>query len=281
MAALSVTPVTGALGAEVSGLDLRDVTDATLDDLQTLLLEHLVLFFPDQHLDRDEHVAFGHRFGELEVFHPNVTSEDTHPEILSLRSEKGLIADVWHTDVTWSDSPPIASIVRMVETPPHGGDTMWSNQYLAYETLTDPLRELLSGLTACHTATCMGHSDRRATHPVVREHPETGRACLYVNRQFTSHIVELAPQESDALLDLLYPWSEQPQFCCRYHWTAGTVAMWDNRCTQHYVVNDFDAARTLERVTVMGDNPEPAADLRWSAYDYGEMSAAAAPALLR
>jgi len=274
----------GTLGAEVHGVDLTGpVDDATGKAIDDALLEHKVLFFPGQHLDRDQHVAFGRRFGELEVFHPQarVDGEDTHPEILSLRSDKGLIADVWHTDVTWMPSPPVASIVNMVQTPNHGGDTLWSNQEAAYAALTAPMKELLSGLTACNSGRIIGRGDAKADHPVVRRHPVTGTPGLYVNRQFTTHIVELSPQESDALLPMLFAWCEQPRFHVRYHWSAGTVAVWDNRCTMHHVANDFDGTRVLERVTVLGDEPEPAAELRWEAYDYGHLSAAAGDAIWR
>ncbi len=284
---LEISPVGGSLGAELGGVDLRsELSDADIETIRAALVEHKVVFMPGQHLDRDEHVAFARRFGELEVFHAStdsgqVDAEASHPELLSLRSEAGLIADVWHTDVTWSESPPLMSVVRMVETPPKGGDTMWSNQVAAFAGLTAPMQQLLLGLTAMHSGAGVGLPKRRAVHPVVRLHPDTGEPCLYVNRQFTSHIVELSPAESDALLPFLLQWCEQPQFTCRYQWTAGTVAIWDNRVTQHYVVNDFDEPRTLERATVIGDHPEPAGALRWPGYEVAGLSAAAGPALMR
>jgi taurine dioxygenase len=284
---LRVTPIGGNLGAELAGIDLRsELTDDDIEAIRAAMVEHMVVFLPDQHLDRDGHVAFGRRFGELEVFHAQaesgqVDAAESHPELLSLRSEAGLIADVWHTDVTWTESPPLASIVQMVEMPAKGGDTMWSNQVSAFAGLTPPIRELLLGLTAVHTGAPLGLPDRRAVHPVVRAHPDTGEPCLYVNRQFTSHIVELSPAESDTLLPFLLDWCEQPQFTCRYHWTEGTVAMWDNRVTQHYVVNDFDEPRTLERVTVVGDHPEAAGEARWPAFASAGVAASASPAILR
>jgi taurine dioxygenase len=271
----------------VRGIDLSaDLADDEIGAIRRALLDHKVIFMPGQHLDRDQHVALGRRFGDLEFFHPSAESDEvdpdkTHPELLSLRSEEGLIADLWHTDVTWLDSPPVASLARMVLTPDHGGDTMWSNQALAYANLTAPMREMLLGLTAVHSAAAIGHPGRRATHPVVRTIPETGEPCLYVNRQFTSHIVELSPGESDALLPYLFAWSEQPRFTCRHHWSEGTVAMWDNRCTMHYVVNDFREPRILERVTVMGDDPQPAGDPNWPAYEISGISASAGAAIMR
>jgi len=283
---LDVQPVSGALGALVHGVDLSAMHDDQVGVLWDLLLTHKVLFLPEQHLDREEHVALGRRFGALETFHPAagdgmVDQDATHPEVLALRSEQGLIADLWHTDVTWSASPPVASVVRMVQTPEWGGDTMWSNQALAFRSLTAPMREMLLGLSARHSGYVIGHPEHKATHPVVRSHPETGEPCLFVNRQFTRHIEELAPGESDALLQYLFGWCEQPQFTCRHHWSAGTVAIWDNRCTMHYVVNDFTDLRHLERVTVMGDSPEPAGDLRWPTFRVEGISASAGPALMR
>jgi len=282
MSGLQLTRVAGAIGTEVRGVDLtKGLGNDELAAISEVLADRLVVFFPDQHLDRDQHVAFARHFGELEVFHPATNSEASHSEVLSLHSEEGRIADVWHTDVTWSQHPPKASILRMVTNPDVGGDTMWSNQYLAFESLTEPFRAFISGLTAVHTGRVFGNPGDRAVHPVVRLHPETGRKSLYVNRQFTSHIVELSPGESDALLGYLWTWSEQPRFTCRYGWTEGTVAMWDNRCTQHYVVNDFDQPRTIERVTVLGDDPQPAAPTAWPAYEGGPLSAAQADFIFR
>jgi taurine dioxygenase len=153
----------------------------------------------------------------------------------------------------------------MERCPSVGGDTMWTNQYLAFETLSPPLRELLSGLTAVHHAAPMGRLDITARHPVVRIHPETGRRSLYVNRGFTSHLVEVSRAESDTLLEHLFRWCERPELQCRYHWAEGTLAIWDNRCTQHYGVADYTERRVLHRVTVLGDHPvgdEP----RWAAF---------------
>jgi taurine dioxygenase len=279
---ISVRPVSGALGAEVVGLDLGDLDDGGFDQLRAALRDHLVVFLPDQPLSPEAHRDLGRRFGELEV-HPYLPKLDgEHPEIVVLESERGMIADVWHTDVTFAASPPMFSALHMRVCPPVGGDTMWTNQHLVYESLSEPMRELLLGLTAVHTAAVFGHPDQQAEHPVVRVHPETGRESLFVNRQFTSRIVQLAPGESDALLQYLWAFSEQPHFTCRRSWTPGTVAIWDNRATQHYVVNDFDAPRVLSRVTVLGDDPQAAGDTgRWPAYVPGRASAANAASFLR
>ncbi|MCU1379180.1 MAG: taurine dioxygenase [Acidimicrobiales bacterium] len=274
---LTVRPIAGSLGAELHGLDLAVLDDAGHQRLRDALREHMVVFLPGQHLSPEAHIELGRRFGEIEI-HPYIQKLDAeHPEIVLLESEQGMTADVWHTDVTFSATPPQFSILNMLRCPPSGGDTMWSNQALVYESLSAPIRELLLGLTAVNTAAIFGHPEQRAEHPVVRAHPETGRASLFVNRQFTTRIVQLSKGESDALLGYLYAFSEQPQFNCRYRWTEGTIGIWDNRTTQHYVVNDFDGPRTISRVTILGDDPRPAGDPdRWPAYAPKGKSAAAA-----
>ena len=271
-----VRTIGGALGAEVRGVELRRLDDEGFAALQALLLEHLVLFFPDQHLEPDEHVAFATRFGPAEI-HPFIPKlDEAHPEIVVLRAERGFVADVWHTDVTFDASPPVCSVLQAHQLPESGGDTMWSNQYLAYERLAAPMREMLDGLTAVHTAANYGHPEQQAEHPVVRVHPETGRPCLFVNRQFTRRIPQLGRDESEALLAFLFGWSTQPHLTCRYAWASGTVGIWDNRCTQHLAVNDFDGARMISRVTILGDVPEPAFGApRWDAYQPPRASAAA------
>jgi taurine dioxygenase len=251
---LHVDPVAGALGAEVRGVHLGSLTDAEFAAVHGALLEHLVLFFPGQHLSPDEHFAFATRFGEAEV-HPFIPKLDgAHPEIVVIEGEAR--ADVWHTDVTFAEHPPICSVLKAVTLPSRGGDTLFTNQYRVYESLSTPMRDLLDGLTAVHHAKAFGHPEMQARHPAVRVHPETGRRSLYVNRTFTSHFVELSPTESSALLDYLWTFSEQPQFTCRYRWSEGAIGVWDNRCTQHYAINDYDEMRRIERVTIVGDDPQ-------------------------
>ena len=278
---LVVRPISGALGAEIHGFSLADMDDAGFQQLRSVLREHLVVFLPDQHLDPEEHLALGRRFGELER-HPYARKlDDDHPEIVLLESEHGMIADVWHTDVTWNPAPPQFSIINALQVPAVGGDTMWSNQHLVFESLSAPMQELLLGLTALHTAAHLGQPGQKTEQPVVRRHPETGRPSLFVNRMFTDRIVQLSAGESDALLAYLYAFSEQPQFNCRYPWAGGTIGIWDNRATQHYVVHDFEARRVMTRVTILGDDPEPAGDsARWAAYAPTRFSAAAAPYVL-
>ncbi len=259
-AGLEVTPVSGSLGAEVRGIDLRKVAAEDVDTILGLVAEHLVLFFPDQHLTPDEHIAFGRHFGKLEA-HPNLSFDAERPEFFELRAEGGAggVADEWHSDLTCQDEPSIFAIVHMKKCPSVGGDTLWANMYKAYDELSQPMKDLCEGLTALHDASPHGHPERMAVHPIVRVHPITGRKSLFVNEHFTRRIVELSPEESDALLPLLTRHATRERFSVRYRWSEGTIAMWDNRCTQHNVLNDFEGERILQRVTVMGDHPEAAA----------------------
>ncbi|MGA8117486.1 MAG: TauD/TfdA family dioxygenase [Actinocatenispora sp.] len=262
--ALDVRPLSGALGAEIHGVRLAEITDEDFVELRRLLLEYLVIFIPDQQdWSPESRVAFGRRFGELEV-HPYLPHLDGHPEIQIIDSEQDGKIPMWHTDMTYTSNPPIGSVLQIVRSPGRGGDTMWSNQYLAYEGLSAPLREMLDGLTAVHAIHIPG-LDSRAEHPVVRVHPETGRRALFVNGTHTSHIAQLSRNESDALLQYLREYSTSPQFTCRYRWREGDVAIWDNRVTQHYAVDDYAERRTGLRVVVLGDHPtgdEP----RWAHY---------------
>jgi taurine dioxygenase len=251
---LDVRPLAGALGAEIRGLDLSEpLTESARSAIRAALLDHLVIFFPEQHLNPERHRAFAANWGEMEI-HPYLSKVDGYPEVIVL---EGAVADMWHTDVTFSDRPPVMSILNMVSAAPVGGDTMWSNQYASYDALSEPLREMLDGLTALHTARTYGQPENQAEHPAVRVHPETGRRCLYVNGQFTERFPQLSRDESDMLLGFLVRHMAQPKFTVRYRWSTGTVAIWDNRCTQHSVVNDIDdAERVINRVTILGDLPE-------------------------
>jgi taurine dioxygenase len=261
---LEVTRLSGSLGAEVRGIPLAKATAADADAIQSLLMEHLVLFFPDQNLEPDEHIAFGRLFGELES-HPNLSFDADRPQFFQLRAKggAGAIADEWHSDLTCQDQPSVMAILQMVECPPVGGDTMWANMYKAYDALSPAMREFCEGLTALHDAHPHDNPGQMSIHPVVRVHPVTGRKSLFVNEHFTRRIVELGHEESDVLLRFLTRWAVNPNFTLRYRWSQGTIAMWDNRCTQHCVLNDFEGERLIQRVTVMGDEPMPAAPARW------------------
>jgi taurine dioxygenase len=264
---LDVRRLSGSLGAEVRGVDLADATSADAEVIHRLLLEHLVLFFPDQRPTPDEHLAFGRLFGELEA-HPNLDLERERPEFFELRATDGAggVADEWHSDITFDAHPSKFAILHMKVCPAVGGDTLWANAYKAYDELSAPMKSLCDGLSALHDASPHLVPDKMHIHPVVRVHPETGRRSLFVNEHFTRRIVELSDAESRMLLDFLTGWIHQPRFTVRYRWTAGTVAMWDNRCTQHHVLDDFEGERVIQRVTVMGDDPKPAQPSPWEPF---------------
>lgn len=263
---LSIERLTTALGAEVRGMSLRGVDAGQVEAIKSLLLEHQVLFFPEQFLDIDAHVALGEHFGPLDA-HPNLENPFTqHPQVFELAASHGGVADEWHSDISFSSEPALMSILNMIECPAVGGDTMWANTAAAYDALSAPLRDLCDGLTALHDATPHGKPETNAIHPVVRTHPVTGRKSLFVNEHFTRRIVELSHEESELLLGHLARWIVQPRFCVRYRWQKGTIAIWDNRCTQHFVVGDFDEQRIIQRVTVMGDKPESEEAPRWKPY---------------
>ena len=261
---LEIARLSAALGAEITNVDLAKVTEAEVEEIRSLLNEHKVIFFPGQKISMDEHVDFGSKFGELEG-HPNLKKNNSHshPKVFELVASEGGIADEWHTDITCQDQPALMSGVHMVKCPEIGGDTMWSSLSAAYDALSDPLKDLCDGLTALHDARPHGKPEKTAIHPVVRTHPETGKKILYVNEHFTRRIVEMSMDESDMLLSHLTKWVTRPEFTVRYNWTEGTIAMWDNRSTQHYVVNDFKDERIIQRVTIMGDVVEASSNPRW------------------
>ena len=268
---LTVEPLTATIGAEVDGVDLSsDLDDETVAELRAALLEWKVLFFRDQHgLDRARHVALGRRFGELEV-HPVTPKDQDQPEVFVIPAGGTFRApDNWHTDVTWRPEPSMGSILRAVELPPLGGDTLWADMGKAYDLLDDETKERIDGRTATHDyASAFGKGQppevqekMRAKHPtvehpIVRTHPETGRKTLYVNVGFTRSIVGMDDDEGRPLLQRLYRQATIPDVQCRFRWRPGSVAFWDNRATQHIVSNDFlPAKRVMERVTIKGDRP--------------------------
>ena len=253
---LNVRRLSGSLGAEITGIDLSDVTAEDIEWIKTTLCEHMVLFFPGQELDAEHHVALGRHFGELEG-HPNLKNPISgFPEIFELSASEGGVADEWHTDITFQEQPALMSILKMVKCPEFGGDTMWTNLCQAFDELSEPMQQMCEGLTALHDALPHNRPDQMAIHPVVRVHPVTGKKALYVNEHFTRRVVETNATESEMLLSYLTGWVKNPRFTVRYHWTEGTIAMWDNRCTQHFVLNDFEGERIVQRVTVMGDQPQ-------------------------
>jgi taurine dioxygenase len=269
---IEVRPQAGALGAEISGADLAELDDATFAEIRAAWLAHQVLFFRDQDLTPEQHKALGRRFGPLQI-HPFLHSrkDEGHPEIVVLESNEArpVVAAGWHTDVTFAERPPMASILRGVEVPAWGGDTMWASCTAAWDALSSTMKRMLEELVAVHdTSKTFSRgaypSESRpdanqvptALHPVVRIHPETGRKALFVNPAFTLRIKGLRPAESEALLRFLYQHITTPEFTCRFHWQKNSLAIWDNRCTQHRVVADnLKAQRRMERVTVEGDRP--------------------------
>ncbi len=268
---IQVEPVAGALGAEVSGVDLsQPLPDATIKAVHSAWLDHLVLFFRDQDIDVEQHKAFARRFGELHI-HPVLQQlkDQGHPEVVVLEStaERPYVAAGWHSDVTFQREPPMGSILRAVEVPAAGGDTMWASMYAAYEALSDTMQRMLSGLRAVHSGSffrraataeqlALLEKNEQSVHPVIRTHPETGRKAIFVNSGFTKQVEGMKPRESEILLSFLYQHLSQPDFTCRFHWRKNSIAMWDNRCTQHRVLADnLGAHRHVQRVTLCGDRP--------------------------
>ena len=267
---LRVTPLSPVIGAEVSGVDLAQALDAAvLTELKDAWAKHLVLFFRDQHLTFAQHKALGRCFGELHV-HPAAPKDDQHPEILVVHGDdkvKFVAGSLWHSDVSCDREPPLGSILRVVQVPSSGGDTLFANMYAAYEGLSDRLQRLLAGLTAIHdgeqyyrgrygSANLRDDRHPAAEHPVVRTHPVTGRQALFVNQGFTTRIKELPIAESDALLAFLFRHCERPEFHCRFQWREHSVAFWDNRCTQHLAIWDYyPQTRHGYRVSIKGDLP--------------------------
>ncbi len=268
---VTVSPLTATIGAEVGGVDLAaGVSDAVVAELRALLLEWKVLFFRDQHaLDRESHVALGRRFGELEV-HPITPKDQEHPEVFVIPAGGRFKAPgVWHSDVSWRPEPSMGSILRAVELPPVGGDTLWADMGAAYDLLDDGSKEQIDGLVGLHDyvrafgwnagpeeQARMREEHPTQQHPVVRTHPETGRRTLYVNASFTCGIVGMDRADASVLLDRLQRQAAIPDVQCRFRWEPGSVAFWDNRATQHIVSNDFlPARRVMERVTIAGDRP--------------------------
>lgn len=277
-----VKKISGALGALIEGVDLgRDLDNRTVDLIHTALLENGAIFFRDQTMTPEQHIALGRRFGTLNV-HDYVKAMDGHPEIIVVAKNEGDTKNFgggWHSDVTYLDAPAMGSILYCLEAPAYGGDTLFANQYLAYDRLSSGMKRMLDGMTAIHTArhvygpqgratttyasaltamkiTGSREAERETEHPVVRTHPETGRKCLYVNAGFTTRFKDMTEAESLPLLEYLWQHCTQPEFTCRFQWQPGSVAFWDNRAVQHYALNDYQGQRrVMHRVTINGDRP--------------------------
>jgi len=275
--ALSLTLLTPTIGAVVEGFDLGEpLSDEARREIDRALVEHSVLFFRDQRINPLQHREFAAHFGTLHV-HPIYPNHSEAPEIMVLDSELVDLQDnaIWHTDVTFTETPSMGGVLAARLVPPQGGDTLWASCGAAFETLSAPLQGFLQGLTASHDIQQSFPPQRFAlnaeaharlelakrtnppvSHPVVRTHPVSGRKGLFVQAGFTTHINELSPTESRTILAMLYAHTTQPEFTVRWKWRVGDVAFWDNRLTQHYACDDYrPARRVMHRATIVGDRP--------------------------
>jgi taurine dioxygenase len=273
---LEIRKIAGALGAEILGIDLsKPLSQDLAREIRHAFLEHLVVFFRGQNLTPAQFLAFARGMGEP-VEYPFVKGLPEHPEIIQvikLEHERTNFGGIWHTDTAYLQLPPMGSMLLAREVPPVGGDTLFANQYLAYETLSSGMRRLLDGLTGVNSSAkadvTKTREDRMRTdaredarreylaeHPVVRTHPETGRKSLYVNVAHTVRFKDMTEEESEPLLSYLFQHQVRPEFSCRFQWEVGSLAFWDNRCTLHNPVNDYHGyRRVMHRITLAGDRP--------------------------
>jgi taurine dioxygenase len=277
---MKIAPVAGGLGAEISGVDLARLQEAEFAQIQRAFTDHLVLFFRDQRIGPEQQVELTRRFGPV-LRVPYVTHLKEHPDIIAVLKEAeerqiSTFGNAWHSDFSFLEQPPAGSLLYAREVPAFGGDTLWSNMYTAYETLSEGMRRMLVGLKAVHTGKPYGteggvgikgsrsiqitrgdpEADRETAHPVVRTHPESGRKALFVNAIYTTRFEGMTGAESRPLLDFLFEHATRPEFTCRFRWSPGALAIWDNRCTLHYAVNDYDGSRRLlHRTTFAGERP--------------------------
>jgi taurine dioxygenase len=276
MAAIDIRPIAGALGAEVLGVDLaRDLRAETVAAIREAWLDHCVVFFRDQSLTPEQFLALARAFGDP-VEYPFVKGLEGFPHItpvIKLEHEKVNFGGLWHSDTAYLDKPPMGTMLIARETPARGGDTLFANMYLAYETLSDGLRRVLDGLMAINSSAKADVTKTRedrvrdnakadakkeyvSEHPVVRTHPETGRKALYINGGHTVGFKDMTAEESAPLLSYLFQHATRPEFTCRFRWEVGSIALWDNRCTQHNPVNDYHGhRRVMHRITLAGDVP--------------------------
>ena len=273
---MDIRPLAGAIGAEIFGVDLAgELDDDTVAAIRRAWLDYCVIFFRDQDLPPERFLAFARRFGRP-IEYPFVKGIDGFPEItpvVKLEHERVNFGGLWHSDTTYLDMPPMGTMLIVREVPPHGGDTLFANMYLAYETLSPGLRRLLDGLVAVNSsakadvtktredrmrdgARADARKEYEALHPVVRTHPETGRKALYVNGGHTLRFDGMSEAESAPILRFLFAHQNRPEFTCRFRWEPGSLAFWDNRCAQHNPINDYHGfRRVMHRVTLQGDVP--------------------------
>ena len=266
---ITISALTPAIGAEIGNIDLRQTSSGEIADIRAALLEYKVVFFRGQTLTQAEHIAFARQFGDLEI-HPATPKSQSNPEVLHIAhgpESKGK-ENFWHSDVTWREKPSLGSILKAVEVPAVGGDTLFANMVMAYELLPDDIKEVITGRVAVHDIARVfaGRLNKSAEelreryppmeHPIVRTHPETGESVLYVNTAFTSHIKDMEERDSTRLLRQLYRTAANPEIQCRFRWQQGSLAFWDNRASQHFASSDyFPQVRKMERVTIAGDRP--------------------------
>ncbi len=273
---LQIRKIAGALGVEIHGADLsKSLSAEMVAEIRAALLQHLVVFFRDQHLTVAQFLAFARTLGKP-IEYPLIKGLPEYPDVIEvskLESETANFGGVWHSDTAYLEYPPMGSMLLAREVPPVGGDTLFANQYLAYETLSPGLRRLLDGLAALNSSAKAdatrtredrmkkdGREDARseylAEHPAVRTHPESGRKALYVNVAHTVRFKDMTEEESAPLLNYLFHHQVQPEFTCRFQWQVGSLAFWDNRCAQHNAVNDYHGyRRVMHRITLAGDKP--------------------------
>jgi alpha-ketoglutarate-dependent taurine dioxygenase len=276
MATLDIRPIAGALGAEIHGVDLAGpLDDGVVAAIRRALLDHLVIFFREQELPPERFLAFARRFGEP-MEYPLVKGIDGYPDIIrvaKLEHETVNFGGIWHSDTTYLEAPPMGTLLVAREVPPFGGDTLFANMYLAYESLSDGMRRLLEGLKGVSSSvkadasktredriksdpTAQSRQEFLAEHPVLRTHPETGRKALYVNVAHTVRFAGLTEAESAPILGYLFQHQTRAEFTCRFAWRPGSLAFWDNRAVQHNPVNDYHGQRrVMHRITLKGDVP--------------------------
>jgi len=272
---MKVERIAGALGAEITGIDLRRLAEAELAEIRRTWLEHLVVFFRDQQLSAEEFMAFARRIGRP-IEYPFVRGIAGFPEVIEVKKlehEKINFGGIWHSDTAYLEEPPMASMLLAREVPPRGGDTLFANMYMAYESLSDGMKRLIAPLVAVNASAKADVTRTRedrvktdgqaaesknyvAEHPVVRTHPETGRKALYVNFGHTVRFRDMTEEESSPLLGFLFQHQVRPEFTCRFAWRVSSIALWDNRCVQHNPVNDYHGyRRVMHRITLAGDRP--------------------------
>ena len=284
MATLDINPIASALGAEIHGIDLSQaLDDKTFSTIEKALHDHLVIFFRDQTITPDQHLAFARRFGDVET-HRYAKGLDSHPEVLPVIKEAddraANFGGIWHSDVAFHAEPPMGQILYALEVPDSGGDTIFVNMYQAYETLSDGMKRMLVGVNGVFTGErsygpsdsevtkrqalfsksmdvkLMNNADDETVHPLIRTHPDTGRKSLFISGIAIRRLEGMTVEESRPILRFLKKHATRPENTCQFRWSKGSIAFWDNRCTQHYALNDYHGhRRVMHRVTIAGDRP--------------------------